>query len=85
MAVVNTGRAIPPGRASARKRHALELFAGLPRHCDRIAVLFSFGQDPRWRRTMVRAIGPSVEDRVLRAAPVAITLLAAGPLAARLP
>jgi demethylmenaquinone methyltransferase/2-methoxy-6-polyprenyl-1,4-benzoquinol methylase len=51
--------------ASARKQHALELFAGLPRHYDLIAALFSFGQDPRWRRTMVRALRPSVDSRVL--------------------
>jgi demethylmenaquinone methyltransferase/2-methoxy-6-polyprenyl-1,4-benzoquinol methylase len=50
---------------SARKRHALQLFEGLPRHYDLIAALFSFGQDPRWRRTMVRALRPSVESRVL--------------------
>jgi demethylmenaquinone methyltransferase/2-methoxy-6-polyprenyl-1,4-benzoquinol methylase len=50
---------------SARKRQALELFAGLPRHYDLIAALFSFGQDPRWRRTMVAALRPSAEDRVL--------------------
>jgi demethylmenaquinone methyltransferase/2-methoxy-6-polyprenyl-1,4-benzoquinol methylase len=54
----------PDGR-SARKRHAIGLFAGLPGHYDLIAALFSFGQDPRWRRTMVRALGPSAEDRVL--------------------
>jgi demethylmenaquinone methyltransferase/2-methoxy-6-polyprenyl-1,4-benzoquinol methylase len=41
------------------------LFSGLPGHYDLIAALFSFGQDPRWRRTMVRALGPSAQDRVL--------------------
>jgi demethylmenaquinone methyltransferase/2-methoxy-6-polyprenyl-1,4-benzoquinol methylase len=51
--------------SSARKQQALELFAGLPRHYDLIAALFSFGQDPRWRRTMVGALRPSAEDRVL--------------------
>jgi demethylmenaquinone methyltransferase / 2-methoxy-6-polyprenyl-1,4-benzoquinol methylase len=59
---------VPPvltGLASARKEQALELFAGLPRHYDLIAALFSFGQDPRWRRTMVGALHPSVQDRVL--------------------
>jgi demethylmenaquinone methyltransferase/2-methoxy-6-polyprenyl-1,4-benzoquinol methylase len=48
-----------------RKQQALDLFAGLPRHYDAIAALFSFGQDPRWRRAMVRALGPSPGDRLL--------------------
>jgi demethylmenaquinone methyltransferase/2-methoxy-6-polyprenyl-1,4-benzoquinol methylase len=55
----------PPRVSSGRKRHALDLFAGLPRHYDLIAALFSFGQDPRWRRTMVRELRPSAQDRVL--------------------
>src|SRR3954468_10853783 len=50
---------------SARKRHALELFSGLPRHYDRVAALFSFGQDPRWRHAMVEAVQASPSDRVL--------------------
>jgi demethylmenaquinone methyltransferase/2-methoxy-6-polyprenyl-1,4-benzoquinol methylase len=54
-----------PGAATARKQQALGLFAGLPRHYDLIAALFSFGQDPRWRRAMVRALDPSAEDTVL--------------------
>lgn len=53
----------PP--ASERKQHALRLFVGLPRHYDLIAALFSFGQDPRWRRQLVRALAPSGRDRVL--------------------
>ena len=53
------------GARSARKRQALDLFAGLPRHYDLIAALFSFGQDPRWRRAMVRALDPAAGDRVL--------------------
>ena len=65
MAVGNADPAVPPVVASARKSQAIELFAGLPRHYDLIAALFSFGQDPRWRRTMIRALRPSVEDRVL--------------------
>jgi demethylmenaquinone methyltransferase/2-methoxy-6-polyprenyl-1,4-benzoquinol methylase len=55
----------PPRVPSGRKRHALDLFAGLPRHYDLIAALFSFGQDPRWRRRMVRELRPSAQDRVL--------------------
>jgi demethylmenaquinone methyltransferase/2-methoxy-6-polyprenyl-1,4-benzoquinol methylase len=50
---------------SERKRHALELFAGLPRHYDRVAAVLSFGQDPRWRRAMVGAIGARPGERVL--------------------
>lgn len=60
-----TRMAVPSLRPSARKEQALELFAGLPRHYDLIAALFSFGQDPRWRRTMVRSLAASAEDRVL--------------------
>jgi demethylmenaquinone methyltransferase / 2-methoxy-6-polyprenyl-1,4-benzoquinol methylase len=48
-----------------RKRHALELFAPLPRHYDRVATVLSFGQDPRWRRAMVAAVAPSPRERVL--------------------
>src|ERR1700730_12680032 len=50
---------------SARKRQALELFRGLPRRYDTLAAAFSFGQDPRWRRGMVKAVAPAAEDRVL--------------------
>jgi demethylmenaquinone methyltransferase/2-methoxy-6-polyprenyl-1,4-benzoquinol methylase len=48
-----------------RKEQALELFAGLPRRYDLLSSLLSFGQDPRWRRAMVGAIGASPSDRVL--------------------
>jgi demethylmenaquinone methyltransferase / 2-methoxy-6-polyprenyl-1,4-benzoquinol methylase len=50
---------------SLRKAHALELFSGLPRRYDRMAALLSFGQDPRWRRTMVAAVRTKPTDRVL--------------------
>src|SRR5947209_16214289 len=50
---------------SARKRHARELFAGLPRHYERVGAALSFGQDPRWRRTMVAAVEARPEERVL--------------------
>ena len=50
---------------SPRKRHALELFAGLPRAYDRMGALLSFGQDPRWRATLVDAINPLPGQRVL--------------------
>jgi demethylmenaquinone methyltransferase / 2-methoxy-6-polyprenyl-1,4-benzoquinol methylase len=50
---------------SERKRHALGLFAGLPRRYDRVAAVLSFGQDPRWRHAMVEAVAAGAEDRVL--------------------
>jgi demethylmenaquinone methyltransferase/2-methoxy-6-polyprenyl-1,4-benzoquinol methylase len=52
----------PPG---ARKRHALELFAGLPARYDRMGALLSFGQDPRWRAAMVAGVDPRPGQRIL--------------------
>jgi demethylmenaquinone methyltransferase/2-methoxy-6-polyprenyl-1,4-benzoquinol methylase len=52
-------------QVSSRKRHALGLFAGLPRSYDRMGALLSFGQDPRWRRSLVAAIDPHPGQRVL--------------------
>ncbi len=52
-------------RRSARKRQALELFRGLPRHYDVLSAALSFGQDPRWRRALVRAVAPAQNARVL--------------------
>jgi demethylmenaquinone methyltransferase / 2-methoxy-6-polyprenyl-1,4-benzoquinol methylase len=51
--------------ASARKRHALGLFAGLPARYDRMGALLSFGQDPRWRRALVAGLHPAPGERVL--------------------
>jgi demethylmenaquinone methyltransferase / 2-methoxy-6-polyprenyl-1,4-benzoquinol methylase len=48
-----------------RKREALQLFAPLPRHYDRVAAVLSFGQDPRWRRAMVDAVKAEPGARVL--------------------
>jgi demethylmenaquinone methyltransferase / 2-methoxy-6-polyprenyl-1,4-benzoquinol methylase len=50
---------------SPRKEHALELFEGLPRRYDEIAAALSFLQDPRWRHTMVAAVGAREDERVL--------------------
>lgn len=50
---------------SPRKRHALQLFEGLPARYDRIGALMSFGQDPRWRRALVDAIDLQPGQRVL--------------------
>ncbi len=54
-----------PSPSSPRKRHALELFSGLPDHYDRMGAILSFGQDPRWRRALVEAIDPRPGERVL--------------------
>jgi demethylmenaquinone methyltransferase/2-methoxy-6-polyprenyl-1,4-benzoquinol methylase len=50
---------------SPRKRHALDLFAGLPRRYDRMGAVLSFGQDPRWRAAMVAAVDPQPAERIL--------------------
>src|SRR5438132_13019291 len=54
-----------PEERSARKRHALELFRDLPRRYDLLSAALSFGQDPRWRRALVRGVSPTPGDRVL--------------------
>ncbi len=51
--------------SSVRKRHAVELFRGLPGHYDRVGAVMSFGQDPRWRRALVDAIAPRSGMRIL--------------------
>jgi demethylmenaquinone methyltransferase/2-methoxy-6-polyprenyl-1,4-benzoquinol methylase len=50
--------------ASARTRHARELFAPLGPTYDRYARLLSLGQDPRWRSFLVSRIPPDAR-RVL--------------------
>jgi demethylmenaquinone methyltransferase/2-methoxy-6-polyprenyl-1,4-benzoquinol methylase len=50
---------------SERKRHALALFSGLPARYDLLSALLSFGQDPRWRRALVRGVGAARGGRVL--------------------
>jgi demethylmenaquinone methyltransferase / 2-methoxy-6-polyprenyl-1,4-benzoquinol methylase len=57
--------ASPPASASARKQHALTLFAGLPRRYDAAGAALSFGQDPRWRAALVRSVPVGPGDRVL--------------------
>jgi demethylmenaquinone methyltransferase/2-methoxy-6-polyprenyl-1,4-benzoquinol methylase len=68
--------------ASARTRHARELFAPLGPTYDRYARLLSFGQDPRWRAFLVSRI-PADAKRVLDVATgtaaVAIELARAAP------
>ncbi len=51
--------------ASPRRREALELFRGLPRHYDALSAALSFWQDPRWRRALVRVAAPRAGERVL--------------------
>jgi demethylmenaquinone methyltransferase/2-methoxy-6-polyprenyl-1,4-benzoquinol methylase len=51
--------------SSLRKRHAVQLFRGLPDHYDRVGAVMSFGQDPRWRRALVDAIAPEAGMRIL--------------------
>lgn len=50
---------------SLRKRHAVQLFRGLPDHYDRVGAVMSFGQDPRWRRALVDFIDPRAGMRIL--------------------
>ena len=54
-----------PSMPSLRKRHAVHLFRGLPDHYDRVGAVMSFGQDPRWRRALIEAIGPRSGMRIL--------------------
>jgi demethylmenaquinone methyltransferase/2-methoxy-6-polyprenyl-1,4-benzoquinol methylase len=54
-----------PAGAATRKQHALALFAGLPRHYDRVGAALSFGQDPRWRAALVSKIDARAGQRVL--------------------
>ncbi len=51
--------------ATARKREALELFSGLPRHYDALSAALSFWQDPRWRRALVSALDPAAGERIV--------------------
>ncbi len=47
------------------KEETLALFSGLPRRYDLAGALLSFGQDPRWRREMVRRVDAKPDQRVL--------------------
>src|SRR4051794_31455998 len=68
--------------ASARTRHARDLFAPLGPTYDRYASMLSFGQDPRWRSFLVSRIPPdarAVLDVASGTAAVAIELARAAP------
>jgi demethylmenaquinone methyltransferase/2-methoxy-6-polyprenyl-1,4-benzoquinol methylase len=47
------------------KEETLRLFAGLPRRYDLAGAVLSFGQDPRWRREMVRKVEAQPGEKVL--------------------
>jgi demethylmenaquinone methyltransferase/2-methoxy-6-polyprenyl-1,4-benzoquinol methylase len=68
---------------SERTIHARRLFAGLPSRYDLMGRLWSFGQDPRWRRFLVSRIPAKDGDRVLDVATgtaaVAVELLRQTP------
>jgi demethylmenaquinone methyltransferase/2-methoxy-6-polyprenyl-1,4-benzoquinol methylase len=51
--------------AAPRKQQALDLFSALPNSYDEMGWLLSFGQDRRWRRATVSAIGAAPSDRIL--------------------
>jgi demethylmenaquinone methyltransferase / 2-methoxy-6-polyprenyl-1,4-benzoquinol methylase len=66
--------------ATARTRHARELFAPLGPTYDRYARVLSFGQDPRWRSFLVSRIPPDAQrvlDVASGTAAVAIELVRA--------
>jgi demethylmenaquinone methyltransferase/2-methoxy-6-polyprenyl-1,4-benzoquinol methylase len=65
---------------SARRQHALDLFAPLGPSYDRTATVLSFGQDPRWRRFLVSRVPPGtrVLDVATGTGAVAAELLARG-------
>src|SRR2546423_9612071 len=73
-------RASPSGERTA---HARRLFAGLPSRYDAMGRLWSFGQDPRWRRFLVSRLPATSGQRVLDVATgtaaVAIELLRRSP------
>jgi demethylmenaquinone methyltransferase/2-methoxy-6-polyprenyl-1,4-benzoquinol methylase len=56
---------VAPARGSAGNRTARRVFAGLPPRYDALAWLLSFGQDRRWRRTVVEAVAAAAPARVL--------------------
>jgi demethylmenaquinone methyltransferase/2-methoxy-6-polyprenyl-1,4-benzoquinol methylase len=63
---VTRDRAIPrgtPTTLSPRTRHARWLFSGLPANYDRVAEALSFGQNGRWRRSMVSRVRAGLAGR----------------------
>ena len=64
-----------------RTRHARTLFAGIATDYDRMGAVLSFGQDPRWRRSLVSRVNAVPGSTVLDVATG--TGLVARELAAR--
>jgi len=56
---------VPVSARSAGNATARKVFAGLPQHYDALAWLLSFGQDRRWRRSVVAAVAAGSPARVL--------------------
>jgi demethylmenaquinone methyltransferase/2-methoxy-6-polyprenyl-1,4-benzoquinol methylase len=57
--------ALGTGERTDANRVATELFDGLPPRYDRLGYLLSFGQDRRWRRTMVSHVRVPPRARIL--------------------
>lgn len=53
------------GAASPRVRHAEALFRGIAQEYGWVGAAWSFGQDVRWRRAVVDAVGPRPGSRVV--------------------
>jgi demethylmenaquinone methyltransferase / 2-methoxy-6-polyprenyl-1,4-benzoquinol methylase len=56
---------VPVSTRSAGNATARRIFAGLPQRYDALAWLLSFGQDRRWRRSVVAAVAAGSPARVL--------------------
>lgn len=52
-------------RGSTPEQDAKRVFTGIAESYERVATVFSLGQDPRWRRALVEAIDARPTDRVL--------------------
>jgi demethylmenaquinone methyltransferase/2-methoxy-6-polyprenyl-1,4-benzoquinol methylase len=57
--------AAEPAPAAERNRFAQQLFTPLPARYDRLAEVLSFGQNGRWRRSMIGHAAPAAGDTVL--------------------
>jgi demethylmenaquinone methyltransferase/2-methoxy-6-polyprenyl-1,4-benzoquinol methylase len=55
---------VPVSAASERNQFTQRLFTPLPDRYDRLAEVLSFGQNARWRRTMISKIDPRPGQRI---------------------
>jgi demethylmenaquinone methyltransferase / 2-methoxy-6-polyprenyl-1,4-benzoquinol methylase len=55
---------VPVTAASERNRFTQRLFTPLPDRYDRLAEVLSFGQNARWRRTMITKVDPRPGQRI---------------------